>query len=173
MIVAGPDVPAGRICTTNANLVDLYPTFVDALGLSPEPEDRTRPGRSLLRLASEPDDPARLAFSEYHAVGAPSGAYMLADGRYKYHYYVGYPPELFDLRDDPDEARNLAADPRYADVLADFESRLRAMLDPEAVDRAAKADQNAFVACHGGRERALLKGPKGGTPVPDPIPAQR
>jgi hypothetical protein len=41
------------------------------------------------------------------------------------------------------------------------------MLDPDAIDRRAKADQNAFVAHHGGREQALLKGPKGGTPVPD------
>lgn len=173
MIVSGPDIPAGKVCATNVNLVDLYPTFVDALGLAPDPEDKARPGRSLLRLASAPDDPARTAFSEYHAVGAPSGAYMLADGRYKYHHYVGYPPELFDLRDDPEETRNLAADPRFADIVAGFESRLRAMLDPEAVDRRAKAEQNAFVARHGGREAALQMGVKGGTPVPDPASAAR
>jgi choline-sulfatase len=167
MIVSGPDIPSGTVCTTNVNLVDLYPTFVDALGLEPEPEDATLPGRSLLRIANEPDDPARFTFSEYHAVGAPSGAYMLADGRYKYHHYVGYPPELFDLRDDPEESRNLADDPRFTTVVAEFESRLRAMFDPDAVDRRAKADQNAFVALHGGREQALKKGPKGGTPVPD------
>ena len=35
LIVAGPDIPAGKVCATNANLVDLYPTFVDALALSP------------------------------------------------------------------------------------------------------------------------------------------
>lgn len=167
MILSGPDIPAGKVCTTNVNLVDLYPTFVDALGLAPIPQDGALPGRSLLRILSEPEDPQRLAFSEYHAVGGPSAAYMLADGRYKYHHYVGFPAELFDLQDDPEEERNLAADPLFAPIVAQFETRLRAMLDPDAVDRRAKADQNAFVAHHGGREQALLKGPKGGTPVPD------
>ena len=31
----------------------------------------------------------------------PSAAFMLRNGRYKYNYYVGYPPELFDLVADP------------------------------------------------------------------------
>jgi choline-sulfatase len=173
MIVSGPDIPAGKVCATNVSLIDLYPTFVDSLALADEPADRALPGRSLLRIADEPDDPRRLAFSEYHAVGGPSGAYMLADGRYKYHHYVGYPPELFDLRDDPEEERNLAADPAFAEVVAAFETRLRCMLDPEAVDRKAKADQNALVAQHGGRDVALQKGPKGSTPVPDLASAAR
>ena len=33
---------------------------------------------------------------------------MLRNGRYKYNYYVGYKPELFDLSADPGEERNLA-----------------------------------------------------------------
>jgi len=61
------------------------------------------PGKSLLRLAAEPEQ-ERTAFGDYHAVGSSSGAFMLADGRYKYHHYVGYPPELSDLVDDPQEA---------------------------------------------------------------------
>ena len=39
------------------------------------------------------------------------------------------------------------------------------MLDPEAVDRRAKDDQNALVASHGGREAALAKGYPGETPA--------
>ena len=53
---------------------------------------------------------------------------------------------------------DLAQDPAYADELAAFEKDLRRMLDPEAVDRRAKDDQNALVARHGGPEAALKLG---------------
>ena len=165
MIVSGAGVPRGATCGTDANLVDLYPTLLDALGLPIEPAERTLPGASLRTLAAAPDDPARVGFSEYHAVGGASGAYMLACGRYKYHHYVGFAPELFDLDEDPDETRDLAADPAHAPVLRELEARLRAMLDPERVDRLAKDDQNALVARFGGRERALRSGTPGATPV--------
>ena len=60
-------------------------------------------------------------FSEYHAFGSPSAAFMLRNGRYKYNYYVGYPPELFDLDADPGEERNLRSDPNFAAIVAGFE----------------------------------------------------
>ena len=50
-------------------------------------------------------------------------------------------------------------------MLSKFEAALRAMLDPEAVDRRAKDDQNALVARHGGREAALRMGYPGETPA--------
>ena len=90
---------------------------------------------------------------------------MLTRGEYKLHHYVGYPPELFNLEADPEETRNLAADPAHQETLAQLETALRAMLDPEAIDRRAKDDQNALVARHGGREAALNLGYPGETPV--------
>jgi choline-sulfatase len=164
MIVAGPDVPVG-VRSTNVGLIDLYPTFLDALGVPPSPQDADLPGRSLFDLAREPDDATRIGFSEYHAVGAPSAGYMLTRGRYKYHHYVGYAPELFDLEADPEETRDLAGDPAHAGVVAEFEAALRAMLDPERIDRQAKDDQNALVARFGGRDAALRLGYPGETPT--------
>lgn len=163
LIVAGPDVPAGRICTTNVNLVDLAPTVLDACGRD-APADW--PGRSLLQIAAEPDDPMRVGFSEYHAVGSPSAAYLVRQGRWAYHHYVGFEPELFDEAADPGQTVDLAADPAHAPVVAQMEALLRARLDPQAVDRRAKQDQNALVARFGGRTAALQLGPKGATPVP-------
>ncbi len=165
LIMAGPDIAQGAVCRTNVGLVDLYETFLEATGVSLEPAERALPGRSLFAVAKEADDEERIGFSEYHAVGADTGAYMLVKGRYKYHHYVGYPPELFDLEADPEELRDLAGDPARAGVLAALEAELRAMLDPEAVDRHAKADQAALVAAHGGREAALAKGYPGETPT--------
>ena len=163
LIMAGPGIATG-VCRTNVGLVDLYPTFLEATGVPLEAE-RALPGRSLFVVAAEPDDAGRIGFSEYHAVGAESGAYMVTRGRWKYHHYVGYPSELFDLEADPEELHDLAGDPAYASVVAELESALRAMLDPEAIDRRAKDDQNALVASHGGREAALGKGYPGETPT--------
>ena len=167
MIVAGPGIPASLVRGTQASLVDLYPTALDACGVAPLPEESVLPGRSLREMALQPDDPSRIGFSEYHAVGAESAAFMLARGRYKYHHYVGHPPELFDLDADPEELRDLAADPHHAATCDEFEALLRAMLDPEAVDRRAKDDQNDLVVRFGGREHALLRGNLGPTPVHD------
>ena len=91
---------------------------------------------------------------------------MLRRGRYKYHYYVGFDPELFDLDTDPEEERNLATNPEYAALLKDFEERLRKICDPEAVDKRAKADQDALIEKFGGAEKARSMGTPGATPVP-------
>ncbi len=163
LLLAGPGVPAGRVCGTNVNLVDIAPTLLHAAGLH---EDPALPGRCLVDIAKAADDPGREAFSEYHAVGSPSAAYMLHHGRWAYHHYVGFAPELFDLHADPLQQHDLAADATYAPVLAQMEARLWQRLDPQAVDARAKRDQAALVARFGGRERALGIGPAGASPVP-------
>jgi len=40
-------------------------------------------------------------------------------------YCIGPREELYDLDKDPDELKNVAADPKYADVLADLRGRLK------------------------------------------------
>jgi len=163
LIVSGPGVPRGHVCTTNTNLIDIAPTVLACTGL-PNPGDL--PGRSLVELAAEPDDDQRIGFSEYHAVGSPSAAFMLRQGRWALHHYVGYAPELFDLAQDPDQHNDLAADPAHAEVLRQLESLLCRRLDPQDIDRRAKDDQNALVARFGGPAVALQTGTPGATPVP-------
>ncbi len=162
LVMAGPGVSAGQICNTPVNLIDLAPTFLSAFGLS----DPTLRGRSLFDIAHEPFDPNRAAFSEYHAFGSPSGAFMLRKGRWKYHEYIGFEPELFDLDSDPDEAANLANDPSYSAYVAELRSDLRRIVNPEAADRQAKSDQRALVESFGGREIAFRMGTEGATPAP-------
>ena len=164
LIMAGPDIPK-RVCSTNVSLVDLFPTFLEGTGVSPSKEDLSLPGKSLFQLAQMPDDSTRIGFSEYHAVGAETGAFMLTQGKYKFHYYVGFQPELFDLEVDPEETHDLAELPQHQSTVKYFETLLRQLLDPEAVDRQAKKDQATLVNRFGGREAALKLGYPGETPT--------
>jgi choline-sulfatase len=165
MIMSGPGIARG-VCRTPVSLLDLFPTIVEAAGLDASLEMADRPGRSLFDIAAASDEPQRPIFSEYHAVGSVNGGFMLRRGRWKFNYYVGYPPELFDLGSDPEETINLADDPRHAATVAALVAALREICDPEAVDRLAKADQAALIERHGGRDAALGLGAPGATPPP-------
>jgi choline-sulfatase len=157
MLMAGPDVPAGAVCDTPVTLADGFPTFIQALGAAPDLRDRDLPGVSLLDVARglAPD---RTILSEYHAAGAITASYMIRHGRYKYVHYVGMPPMLFDLAADPHERTDLGRDPAHRHVVAECESRLRAIVDPEAADRQARADQRTHIDRHGGRDAIVDKG---------------
>ncbi len=162
LIMAGPGIDTGT-CDTPVSLIDLSATIaahfeVDLNGA----ED----AESLYSIAARREDPERPVFSEYHAAGAVSGAFMLRIGRWKYHHYVGFQPELYDLDSDPEETKDLAADPEYAETLARMEAALRARIDPEAVDAQAFTDQAALIKRHGGRQAALSLGAPGATPPP-------
>lgn len=165
MIMAGPGVPSNRVVSEPVSLVDVFPTVLECAGVAREAADSDLPGTSLLE-AARGRLPARTVLSEYHAVASPSGSYMIRRGRYKYIHYVGYAPMLFDLEEDPYERRDLAGVPEYATELAACEAQLRAMLDPEAVDRLARDDQRRMVERLGGKEAIMKRGAVRHSPPP-------
>lgn len=141
LILAGPGVKSGRRVSALASLVDIHPTLMDMAGL---PRARGLDGHSLMpeargRKGSRPD----WALCEYDDTSCNASWFMLRHGKWKYVAYPGFPPQLFDLRTDPDELRNLAeTDPKTA---AAMDRRLRKVVDYEAVDARVKAyDRAAF-----------------------------
>lgn len=169
-IMAGPDVPVAKTVETPISLVDCFPTVLDAVGVDLLPEDADLPGQSLWEIANAPDQD-RTVFSEYHAVGTRNATFMLRDRQYKYNMYVNDPAQLFDLQGDPDECHDLIDSPDHQAVAAQFDQTLREMLDPEAVDALAKADQNAKIEAFGGREAVISRGTFTNSPVPGEKPA--
>ncbi|MFF7057976.1 sulfatase-like hydrolase/transferase [Achromobacter spanius] len=165
MILAGPDV-SPSVCDTSVDLLDLYPTILQAVGVDPTPHMGTRQGLSLFDIARQPVDDDRAILSEYHAAGSNTAGFMLRKGPWKYHHYVRFQPELFNLESDPGELHDLAGEPAYAAVLAGMKAALYAICNPEDVDRQAKADQAALIERMGGPEAASTMGSSGATPAP-------
>lgn len=159
LIVAGPEVPEGKVVGTNASLVDAFPTIVEAVGAEFAPADHDLPGTSLWSLATE-SDRARTVFSEYHTVYSPSATYLIRNDRYTYVHFVDHEPWLFDQVADPDERTNLANDPAHAAARHRCAQELRSILDPERVDREAKADQRRRLDAAGGPDAVRAAGVK-------------
>ena len=169
MIIAGPTVPHGAEVREPVSLVDCFPTIVEAVGSRLAPEDADLPGASLFDIIRGTHR-RRHVLSEYHAVGATTGAFMIRVGNFKYIHFAGLPPQLFDLELDPREIRNLAEEPGYAGLVADCAARLRAIVDPDAADAQAHADQEARIELFGGRDAVLARGALGYTPAPGDNP---
>ena len=165
LILAGPGVPAGRRVDTPVSHVDAFPTILEIAGEKTPPGF---PGFSLLKI-SEGYKPDRTVLSEYHGMGSSTGAFAVRVGKWKYVHYAKYPPQLFDLESDPDETRDLAADPAHAAALEECRTRLYAICGPVEVDRRARARQAELLALNGGREAVIKRGDFGFTPAPGTI----
>jgi choline-sulfatase len=170
-IISGPDVPVGKVVNTPISLIDCYPTVLEAVGCPFNDADETRPGDSLWQIAQD-EDRNRTVFAEYHAVASQNAFYMLRDSRYKFVYYVDAPNQLFDLEHDADELTDLIENPNEdsQQIIADFEAQLRHLLDPEAVDRRAKHDQQHLIESLGGIDAIISRGSFMNSPVPGENP---
>jgi choline-sulfatase len=165
LLISGPGVPAGGVSQQIVSHTDLFPTIVEGVGAKLAEEDASLPGTSLWPAALG-HDAERTGFAEYHASGSKSGVFMLRQGALKLVYYVGMPPQLFDLEADPDEVHDLVAEGTGLEQARALEATLRTICDPEAVDADAKASQRAWTDHWGGREAVAAEGFLVYTPPP-------
>jgi arylsulfatase A-like enzyme len=137
------DGARGTVCDELVEAIDLAPTFLEVLGSDPAGQSHRLEGRSLAPFlhGRKPASWRSHAISEYDyalPVGAKldveprdSRLFMVADKRWKYVHAIGFRPMLYDLETDPNEFRDLGADPnfepvrqRFAAVLARWGLRL-------------------------------------------------
>ena len=170
MIISGPDLPKGQEIDTPTQLMDIFPTILEATGVDSKDEDQELKGYSLISLA-QGETPERSILSEQHSAGAKSAVYMIRKGKWKYvHYVEGYPSQLFDLEKDPNELNDLGGNSESSDQMTTMEKELRMNLDPEKVDQKAKDKQAERLELGGGLEVILAKGSPGYTPAPGEEP---
>ena len=161
MIVSGPGIPAGRVVATPTSILDLYPFIMDCVGeLDSTTVTDEHPGTNVMDLMNG-EDADRTVFSEYHAMGSRVAVYMIRKGPFKLIHHVGYPPQLFDLAEDPEELHDLAGDPAFRPVIDDLEAELFRICDPDQIDKRAKGDQAVRMEAAGGREAVIARGDLG------------
>ncbi len=128
----------GSVCDELVETIDLIPTFLEALGADPAEQSHRLEGRSLQPFLNgkPPATWRRFAISEYDYSLLPVAAklgiaprdarlFMVADKRWKLVHALGFRPMLYDLAADPNEFRDLGADPACEDERA----RLMTALD--------------------------------------------
>jgi len=164
-ILAGPGVPAGKRVGTPVSHVDALPTILEGAGME---VPTGYPGVSLFSIAGGAK-PERTVLSEYHGMGSSTGAFAIRVGKWKYVHYAKYPPQLFDLENDPDEIHDVAVDPKYAEARELCRAKLYEICDPVEVDRRARARQAELLALNGGREAVIKRGDFGFTPAPGTV----
>jgi uncharacterized sulfatase len=113
LIISAPGMAEGRACPRTVEFVDIYPTLVDLAGL---PRREGLEGASLTPLLRHPAAPwDRPAYTFLERKGGLAAS--VRNERYRYTEWPDAPPELWDYPNDPDELRNLAADPQHAAVI--------------------------------------------------------
>jgi len=106
-------IAAGGTCHTPVTTTDFYPTFLQAAGLPLRPEQHVD-GISMVPLFENPGAslPREAVFWHYphysNQGGSPAASLVTGDGRWKLiEFFEDGHLELYDLADDPSEARDL------------------------------------------------------------------
>jgi arylsulfatase A-like enzyme len=140
LVIAAPG-GRGQASDSLVEFVDVYPTLVELCGL---PAAADLAGTSLAPLLHDPSARVKpVAISQYPrprgpGTDVPLMGYSIRDDRWRLTVWREdgtarvVATELYDERDDPDETRNVAADPRHVDVI----DRLSAWLPPANPPRA-------------------------------------
>jgi N-acetylglucosamine-6-sulfatase len=119
LLIRGPGFPTGRRVSEPVANIDLAPTILDLAGVDPpiEPD-----GRSLVSSARGTAPPRGVLLEVFERradqfVGLRTTRYAYAEREHDR-------DELYDLRSDPHQLVNVAADPEYADARARLRARV-------------------------------------------------
>lgn len=122
---------APAVCHQPLSLISLTSTVADLCGVAVAgPND----GKSFAELVEHPDSAFDYGpvFAEY-ALGTSGAKYMVRDGSLKYTYWVHDSEELYDLRTDPQEMHNLAAQPEHRATVERLKQELFAWRRPAEI----------------------------------------
>jgi choline-sulfatase len=119
--------PGNAVCPMPLSQVQILPAIAELCGV---PVASRIDGRSFVAQLRDPADVRdNPVFAEF-ALRTPRAKYMLRHGDYKYTYWTNDMPELYNLRDDPKEMRNLAIDPAHQPKVEAMKSELLAWHQP-------------------------------------------
>ena len=121
---------AGARSDVPVSLVQLLPTLCELCGLTPP---QKHDGDSMVDLIRQPSLKKQTkVYSEYD-LQTPNAKYMMRSGDYKYSFWVNDMPELYHMRDDPKEMRNLAILREHKSRVEDLKAELLAWHRPAEI----------------------------------------
>lgn len=140
LIIRDPDTPKaarGRKVSAFTESIDLMPTILDWMG-SPTPVENNGHSLKTWLAGGTPALWRKAIFWEFDFRNPVTERYenalglspdectlnVIRDRDFKYVHFTALPPLLFDLHKDPGELVNLADDPAYTRILADYTRRL-------------------------------------------------
>ncbi len=122
LLVRGPGLDGGAVRAGQYGLVDLAPTFLDIADASPG--SRRMDGMSMLRALRTGGGGYRDYLIQAGTRDVPWWWRGVRSNRFVYVRYAFGFEELYDLRADPAQLTNVAADPAHAAVRSRFAARL-------------------------------------------------
>lgn len=139
LMISSPNLTPKRVDTPVSSL-DVNATLADLAGIDISEIAPWTDGQSLLPLAEGGvrDEPV---YMEYAAEGTYAPLVTIREGAWKYNHCEIDPPQLFNLENDPQEMHNLAPDPEHAEVLAEFQGKVRARWDLDRFDADIRESQ--------------------------------
>lgn len=131
LIFAGPGVTKGARCDRPAELLDIYPTLVELCALSPR---NGLEGHSLVPQLRDAYAPRQWPAITSHNQGNQA----IRGERWRYVHYADGSEELYDMKSDPHEWTNLAADSKHLDIIAEHRRWLPKIDEPPAAGSASR-----------------------------------
>ena len=141
LIIAPPSHSASRV-SSPVTLIDVFPTIIDLAGIPADMQLTSLDGRSLTP-ALKGSAVAGPVYVEHIDGGTVAPRVMVREEEYKLVLSRGYPTQLYNLAEDPDELSNLSGRPEFSEI----EDRLVQLAESNwNLDQLAKdvyADQTA------------------------------
>ena len=131
LIFAGPGVSENATCGKPAELLDIYPTLAQLCDL---PEKSDLDGQSLLPQLRD----ANASRSKPAITTHNPGNHGVRTERWRYIVYADGSEELYDMKNDPNEWTNLAANPTHAHIKQELASMAPKTSEPLAPGSAAR-----------------------------------
>jgi choline-sulfatase len=140
LIIRAPGLsPEGKVSNGPVSLVSLLPTLAE---LCDVPTASNLDGTSFAAQVRNPELKSTAPiFSEYD-LQTPRAKYMIREGDLKYTFWTHDMPELYDLRRDPKEMRNLAMKPEFRSRAEELKAKLFAWYKPPEINLAGSEQRS-------------------------------
>ena len=109
--------------------IDIYPTLIELCNL---PVDKQLDGVSLVPSLKVPSASAdRDVFLPSHR----AGSYAVINMNWRYIYYTDGSEELYNVKEDPNEWYNLAAEKKYNHIIQELKKSAPSVFAPEGIPK--------------------------------------